>query len=34
LGEVRGGPPPFQKKDRGIFLQELDKAVVKLKRRG
>ncbi|MCD6023845.1 MAG: hypothetical protein K0Q91_761, partial [Fibrobacteria bacterium] len=24
---------PFQKKDRGIFLQELDKAVVRLKRK-
>jgi uncharacterized protein YaiI (UPF0178 family) len=23
MGEIRGGPPPFQKKDRGIFLQEL-----------
>lgn len=34
MGEVRGGPPPFQKKDREIFLQELEKAVVKLKRRG
>jgi hypothetical protein len=33
MGEIRGGPPPFQKKDRGIFLQELEKAVTKLKRR-
>ncbi len=33
MGEIRGGPPPFQKKDRGIFLQELEKAVVKVKRR-
>jgi uncharacterized protein YaiI (UPF0178 family) len=33
MGEIRGGPPPFQKKDRGIFLQELEKAVVRLKRR-
>jgi uncharacterized protein YaiI (UPF0178 family) len=32
MGEIRGGPPPFQKKDRGIFLQELEKAVVKMKR--
>jgi uncharacterized protein YaiI (UPF0178 family) len=32
MGEIRGGPPPFQKKDRGIFLQELEKAVVKGKR--
>lgn len=34
MGEIRGGPPPFQKKDRGIFLQELEKAVVKGKRVG
>ena len=34
MGEVRGGPPPFQKKDRGIFLQELEKAVTRLKRQG
>jgi uncharacterized protein YaiI (UPF0178 family) len=32
MGEIRGGPPPFQKKDRGIFLQE--KAVVKMKKKG
>ena len=32
MGEIRGGPSPFQKKDRGIFLQELEKAVVKGKR--
>jgi uncharacterized protein YaiI (UPF0178 family) len=32
MGEIRGGPPPFQKKDRGIFLQELEKAVTKGKR--
>jgi uncharacterized protein len=32
MGEIRGGPPPFQKKDRGIFLQELEKAVTKMKR--
>jgi uncharacterized protein YaiI (UPF0178 family) len=32
MGEVRGGPPPFQKKDRGVFLQELEKMVVKAKR--
>lgn len=32
MGEVRGGPPPFGKKDRGIFLQELEKALVKMKR--
>lgn len=32
MGEIRGGPPPFQKKDRGIFLQELEKMVVRAKR--
>ncbi|HLU69930.1 MAG TPA: YaiI/YqxD family protein [Fibrobacteria bacterium] len=32
MGEVRGGPPPFSKKDRGVFLQELEKMVVKAKR--
>jgi uncharacterized protein YaiI (UPF0178 family) len=33
MGEIRGGPPPFQKKDRGIFSQALEKAVVRLKRK-
>jgi len=33
MGMISGGPAPFQKKDRGIFLQELDKAVVRLKRK-
>ncbi len=33
MGEIRGGPPPFQKKDRGIFLQQLDAAIHKLKRK-
>jgi hypothetical protein len=27
LGEVTGGPPPFNKRDRSRFLQALDKAV-------
>ena len=27
LGEVSGGPPPFNKRDRSRFLQALDKAV-------
>ena len=27
LGEVSGGPPPFNKRDRSHFLQALDKAV-------
>lgn len=33
MGEIRGGPPPFQKKDRGIFLQALENAVVRGKRK-
>jgi len=32
MGEIRGGPAPFSKKDRGVFLQELEKMVVKAKR--
>jgi uncharacterized protein len=27
VGEITGGPPPFDKRDRSRFLQELDKAV-------
>jgi uncharacterized protein YaiI (UPF0178 family) len=27
MGEVTGGPPPFAKKDRSLFLQQLDQAV-------
>ena len=27
LGEITGGPPPFNKRDRSRFLQSLDKAV-------
>jgi uncharacterized protein YaiI (UPF0178 family) len=33
MGMISGGPAPFQKKDRGVFLQALDTAVVRLKRR-
>ena len=33
-GEVTGGPPPFQNKDRSRFLQALDEALVRLKRAG
>ena len=32
-GEITGGPPPFGPKDRSRFLQTLDQAVVKAKRR-
>jgi uncharacterized protein YaiI (UPF0178 family) len=30
---MRGGPPPFQPKDRGEFLMQLDRAMHALKRR-
>lgn len=32
LGEVKGGPPPFAKKDRSLFLQQLDQAVNTIRR--
>ncbi|MCD4775941.1 MAG: DUF188 domain-containing protein [Candidatus Aegiribacteria sp.] len=32
-GMMIGGPKPFAKKDRSRFLQELDKMVVKIRRR-
>jgi uncharacterized protein YaiI (UPF0178 family) len=31
-GEITGGPPPFDKKDRSRFLQSLDQIIQKLKR--
>ncbi len=33
MGEGTGGPPPFSKADRSQFLQALDGALVRLKRR-
>lgn len=33
VGEVTGGPPPFDKRDRSRFLQELDKAVNQIRRK-
>ncbi|WAC22543.1 YaiI/YqxD family protein [Blastomonas sp. SL216] len=33
-GDSIGGPPPFGKADRSRFLQSLDEALVRLKRRG
>ena len=27
MGVARGGPPPFSKRDRSLFLQALDRAV-------
>ena len=32
LGEITGGPPPFDKRDRSRFLQGLDKAVNEIRR--
>ena len=31
-GEITGGPPPFQRRDRSQFLQALDQALVRLQR--
>jgi len=33
FGEVTGGPPPFNKRDRSRFLEGLDKAVNEIRRR-
>jgi uncharacterized protein YaiI (UPF0178 family) len=33
LGEVKGGPPPFDKRDRSRFLEGLDKAINEIRRR-
>ncbi len=33
LGEVTGGPPPFAKRDRSRFLQQLDKMVNEIRRK-
>lgn len=32
MGEIGGGPPPFSKRDRSNFLQELDKIIQQIKR--
>jgi len=32
LGEVTGGPPPFEKRDRSTFLQRLDEALTRATR--
>jgi uncharacterized protein YaiI (UPF0178 family) len=32
LGEIGGGPPPFQKKDRSNFLQRLDQTIQQILR--
>ena len=31
-GEVSGGPPPMQKKDRSLFLQKLDQVIQAIRR--
>jgi uncharacterized protein YaiI (UPF0178 family) len=33
LGEVTGGPPPFDKRDRSRFLEGLDKAINEIRRK-
>ena len=33
LGEVTGGPPPFDKRNRSRFLEGLDKAINEIRRR-
>lgn len=33
-GVVTGGPPPMKKRDRSLFLQELDKIIQMIKREG
>ncbi|MGD9253896.1 MAG: YaiI/YqxD family protein [Holophagae bacterium] len=32
-GEITGGPPPITKKDRSLFLQQLDQAVQQIRRK-
>ena len=34
LGEVTGGPPPFDKRDRSRFLHQLDEAISTIRRKG
>ena len=33
MGEIAGGPPPFSKRDRSVFLQQLDQAVNSIRRK-
>ena len=33
MGEIKGGPPPFSKRDRSLFLQQLDQAVNAIRRK-
>jgi uncharacterized protein YaiI (UPF0178 family) len=32
-GEITGGPPPLQKRDRSLFLQQLDEVVQSIRRK-
>lgn len=33
MGEVKGGPPPFEKRDRSAFLSSLDRVIQVVKRK-
>jgi uncharacterized protein YaiI (UPF0178 family) len=33
LGEITGGPPPFERRDRSAFLQRLDESINTIRRR-
>jgi uncharacterized protein YaiI (UPF0178 family) len=33
MGEITGGPPPFSKQDRSLFLQQLDQAINAIRRK-
>jgi len=33
MGEITGGPPPFSKRDRSLFLQQLDQAINAIRRK-
>ena len=33
MGEIKGGPPPFAKRDRSLFLQQLDQAINAIRRK-
>jgi uncharacterized protein YaiI (UPF0178 family) len=33
MGEIKSGPPPFSKRDRSLFLQQLDQAINTIRRK-
>jgi len=33
MGEITGGPPPFSKRDRSLFLEQLDQAINAIRRK-